>query len=412
VTDLAVDRRSKHDVEGRSKHGRSGSSPAVVIKLTNYNGLEYTGPITVGGQKLEAIYDTGSYDVIALSDHCTDCQVPSHLKVYRNKSSKTFEKGKWESQEHWFAGGSMIARQDFETVQLGSEKPVTTAGNMPIWQVLSTTLPQWTRADLCKFTTIVGLGFGKVAPDTPDGHPPVVQLLERAGTQRFTICLQKGKSNPGYITLNSPYDLTSPSSTSLFQHVPVVGYKHWAVEHNGVSYFNGQYTDQRCDDGSCVAVVDSGTSLIGVPGLHMAFISEFAARIKPDCTNLDKLPDLIFKLGGHTFPLPPSAYVVQYEGKCYAAFQQMDMASDRGLVWVLGLPFLRHYYTLWDRQGPGLYFAQQGSNCTPQAIDNTSMQLMHGSGKLISNYPEPTIADIRQARLPTWAPHGSVRITI
>lgn len=410
AADLIIDVGSKNVLREANAHD---SVAEVTIELTNHKGIEYVGPISLGGQSLMAIYDTGSFDVMAVSDHCSSCRVPAKMKVYHNKSSKTFKKGKSsETFEHWFAGGSITARLDYETVAMGTKGTIVKADGTAIWQVTDTTLPQWTREELCKFTTIVGLGFGAVAPDSPAGIAPVVQLLERAGTKSFAICLQKGKSNPGYVTLNPRYDFTSAGFTSMFRHLPVVGHKHWAVEHNGVSYFNGHYTDRRCDGpGECVAIIDSGTSLIGVPGLHMMFISEFASHIAPDCSNLDKLPDLNFDLGGHRFPLPASAYVLQLDGKCYAAFQQLTLDTDHGLAWVLGLPFLRHYFTLWDRQGPGLYIAEQGDNCKPGMANNMSVELAKTNGTFRAHI-EPTIGDITQARLPSWAPHGSEKVTV
>jgi len=417
VTDLAVDRRSKHGVRAQSSQSSVALQPEVIIELTNYKGMEYAGPIVVGGQRLMAIYDTGSYDLMVVSDNCGQCSTPSGMKIYRNKSSRTFKKGSSPSRRHFFAGGSIDARQDFETILMGSKKPTLKVENLAIWQVTDTTLPQWTNPEYCKFTTIVGLGFGELVPDTEPGSPPITQLLERARTPHFAICLQKGKSNPGYVMLNPPYDFQSASFASMFRHVPVVGNKHWAVEHKGVSFFNGDFTDRRCTTpGECVAMIDSGTSLIGVPHMHMAFITDLASRINPDCSNLDELPDLVFELGDHTFPLPASAYVLQLKGKCYAAFMSLSMASNRGLVWVLGLPFLRHYYTLWDRQGPGLYIAEQGDKCEPKPFSNSSVKLAwsntSNTSRLILHHTEPTIGDIKEARLPSWATDQSGSITI
>merc|ERR1719272_1771291 len=130
-----------------------------------------------------------------------------------------------------------------------------------------------------------------------------------------------------------------------------------------------------------------------------------------DCSNLGELPDLMFNLGDHTFALPASAYVLQLDGKCYAAFMQVDLASDRGLVWVLGLPFLRHYHTVWDRKGPSLYIAEQGDKCKPKPFSNSSVQLAHAPGSL-GAHVEPSFGDIREARRPSWAPPGSQKITI
>merc|ERR1719253_579999 len=134
---------------------------------------------------------------------------------------------------------------------------------------------------------------------------------------------------------------------------------------------------------------------------------DFASKIASDCSNLADLPDLNFKLGEYNFPLPASAYVLKIEGKCYGAFMPLTMETDHGLAWVLGLPFLRHYYTLWDRQGPSLYFAEQGDNCKPKPIaSNVSVELARIQKSQHYHMPPPelTEGDLKAARLPSWAP--------
>jgi len=408
VTDLAVDSISKHGAVSVD------SKPEVTIVLTNYKGVEYTGPITIGGQVLPAIWDTGSFDIMVASDHCKSCNIPPSLTIFKNKSSKTFTKGQCKvtshcHRTHWFAGGKVTARHDFDAVEMGSKEATAKVNNMTVWQVTDTTLPQWVRPELCKFTTIVGLGMGEFVPDTPEGHPPDRHMLHLLGTTRFATCFQKGATNPGFITLNPPYAPGAAGFAAMFRQVPVIGSKHWAVEQKGVSFATDGYVDKRCNGNQkCVAIIDSGTSLIGIPGIHMAFAQALAQKIDINCGNLADLPDLIFELGGQAFPLPASAYVLKMQGKCYAAFMQLSMASDHGIAWVLGLPFLRHYYTLWDRTGPSLFFAAQGDKCKPEASSNNSNLFGHASVRTF----EPTEGDIREARMPSFMPHGSEKLVI
>lgn len=329
-------------------------------------------------------------------------------------------------EDHHFAGGLVVARQDFETVRIGDLGSAFTVESMPFWQVVSTDMRVW-MSKKAQFTAIVGLGHRTVVPGTPEDQRPVPSLIERTGTDRFAICLQRGPSNPGYITFNAAIDgptatgsvsALESTASSVFRRVPIIGKNHWAVKLNEVSSFNGKTTERLCgpNSGPCVAIIDSGTSLIGVPPIAVPFIMDLIRDIKQDCSNLDQLRDLTFDLGGHQFVMPASAYVVQFPvapgvRKCLPAFTDFKMTSAQGSVWILGMPFLRHFYTVFDRNEPSLYIAEQGDNCQPAANNATSTFLNHSSFTLHRRHQEPTIADMADATLPSWA-NGQTNVEI
>jgi len=229
---------------------------------------------------------------------------------------------------------------------------------------------------------------------------------------------------PGYLVFNPPYDFSSKSITSMFQRIPVIGKHHWAVALNSVTaqHSDKKQLNQRCvGDHKCVAIIDSGTSLIGVPPSAVAMVNDIINQVKYDCSNLDTLPDLVFELGGHKFAMPGIAYTVQFgsaKGKptrCLPAFTDFAMTSDQGEVWILGMPFLRHYYTVFDRKEPSIYVAAQGENCEPKAANNaakgTKGAFFNTTGLAAGLQQQPTIADMTEARLPSWA-YGRTHLTI
>jgi hypothetical protein len=389
-----------------------GAAPEYKLTLTNYKGVQYFAPITFNKQKMSAVYDTGSFEIMAMSQMCTICKIPEGLVKYDNTSSSTFEKGAAAGiEDHNFAGGLVQARQDFETVHIGDAGKDVTVEHMPFWQVVNTEMRVW-MSRKAQFTAIVGLGHRTAVPGTF-----VDSLLERTGSHRFAICLQKGPSQPGFITFNPKLDAASielatvkgvPVSThSMYRRVPVIGKHHWAVDLNEVSYFDGKVTDSLCGDNwgnHCKAIIDSGTSLLGVPSSGVPLIQKLSNAVKKDCSNFHELRDLTFTLGGHKFVLPASAYVVKWPGKngeapqCLPGFTDFKMedaySSD---VWVLGMPFLRQFYTVFDRVEPSIYIAQQGLNCEPAASNSTGAhgfhQKLHG---------EPTIVDMDETMSPSW----------
>jgi len=427
IADAAYLRRDPNVVAGIGSAEKPPKQPKTVenheslteytLTLQNYKGVQYFAPITFNDQKLSAVYDTGSFEIMAMSKMCTACKIPSPQVKYDNTSSRTFARGDRGIENHHFAGGLVVAKQDYETVHIGDLGKDFTIKHMPFWQVVDTDMRVW-MSKKAQFTAIVGLGHRTVVPDTPEDQKPVESLLERTNTNRFAICLQKGISNPGYITFNPRIDsqvagFNAVGGTSmpqaLYRRVPVIGKNHWAVEMNEVSTFNGEKTDRRCHDGNaCVAIIDSGTSLIGVPPIAVPMILKIAKSIKQDCSNIDQLHDLVFDLGGHRFALPPAAYIVQFRTgdvrRCMPAFTDFDMLSTHGSVWILGMPFLRHFYTVFDRTEPSIYVADQGENCEP-AMSNSTANTTFVNTSFASARPhqEPAMADTSEAMLPSWA---------
>jgi len=293
---------------------------------------------------------------------------------------------------------------------------------MPFWQVVDTDMQVW-MSNRAQFAAIVGLGHRTTVPDTPADMKPVDSLLERTDTHTFAVCLEKGASNPGHITFNPNLDTLSASHSaqftatgesttarSMFRHLPVIGKNHWTVGINSVSTSDGKgQTQSICDDANaCVAVVDSGTSLIAVPPLAVPMLKTMIQSVKADCSNIDQLQDLVFNLAGHQFVMPPSAWVVKFKTtatttKCLAAFTDFSMTSAQGSVWILGMPFLRRFYTVFDRIEPSLYIADQGPNCEPAAANSVNSTFVNASGFVHRVKEEPAFVDISEAVLPSWA---------
>lgn len=375
------------------------------LTLSNHRGVQYTAPVSLSNQELQAIYDTGSFEVMAIAKQCSVCKMHPTLHTYDSSSSTTFRSGDRGIEAHHFAGGTVKARQDYETVQIGGPGSVLQADDMAFWQVVDTSMPIFLNGQ-STFAAIVGLGHRSSPPDDPTSD----SLIERTGVQKFSICLLPGLANPGYLTFNPAHNLADPA----FQKVAVVGKNHWAVNMNSVTTtLNGVPVRSCYEIGgqkSCVAIVDSGTSLIGVPSDAAPMINMLIKKIRYDCSNLDELPDLVFELDGKRFALPARSYTVHFEMKngkpnrCLPAFTDIAMALNGANVWILGLPFLRHFYTVFDRWEPSIYIANQDANCEPAIANNGNF--LNTSGFTSGADREqhlPTIADLSQARLPSWA---------
>eukprot|EP00439_Symbiodinium_sp_Y106_P044060 s2571_g5.t1 len=109
-----------------------------------------------------------------------------------------------------------------------------------------------------------------------------------------------------------------------------------------------------------------------------------------DCSNLHELPNLKLNLDGHELELPPQAYVMRVVGasveadsiwdllffkpkirkidSCMPAFMEMDMKTQLGPVWILGMPFFRYYHTTFNRDRQVMRFAKAGEDCQPKSL--------------------------------------------
>ena len=66
-----------------------------------------------------------------------------------------------------------------------------------------------------------------------------------------------------------------------------------------------------------------------------------------ECAKREFLPDLVFTLSGHEFPIGPYDYVFEIGGTCMSALMSADYPLG-GPTAVLGYVFLRKWYSVYD----------------------------------------------------------------
>lgn len=347
-------------------------------QMENYQNAQYFGTFTIGGQKIRGIFDTGSFELVVFSTKCTMCDRTwrSAGTPYDASKSASYVKNGSVAQVV-YGSGPLISVQGYEEVEVG---PLLSR-NQSFWEVTEHQIPVMDKA---KFSAIVGIGPG-FSPDSEEKT-----LLMSYGVEEFSICLERASGAPGWMTWGPAATLDQKRNS--FVAAPVVGRHHWGVRMTHLRT-QGDAEDPKgrpagiCSEaeGGCAAIVDSGTSLIAAPTQYLMRLSELIPQVKEDCSNLHQLPTLLFDLGGHTFRLPPRAYVMKIQGDilqaksvwdvlffkpkiyhqklCTPAFMQLDMMSRQGPVWILGMPFFRFYYTTFDRRRQELQFAEATREC-------------------------------------------------
>jgi len=382
--------------------------------LRNMGETQYVADITVGGQALNGIIDTGSFELLVFSTSCTTCGVAN---TYDSLKSQNYKPGLLQSVIS-FGSGDLYAVDGFDSVSVG---PLT-AENQSVWQVNRAEMSLLDHAD---FNAIVGVG----PPDTPKieawtaaalsvanvavSSRPIGELTHEAvdsvnialyvsGKQTllqsfnvtiFSVCLGRQPKSDGFFVWN---DLDPKLHSVAFQELPVIAPLEWSVNLTNahMEYPEGSREEPfhlGCSDG-CNAIVDSGTSLLVVPTLVAQRLMEMLHAFDYDCGRVDQMPHLHFNLGGHAFSLPPEAYIGEVIGvvpkplrswfrdgglpftaevKCNLLVMSGDEATKQGPMWILGMPFFRYYYTTFHVGGEGraraLYTTPSSDDCHPLA---------------------------------------------
>jgi len=130
-----------------------------------------------------------------------------------------------------------------------------------------------------------------------------------------------------------------------------------------------------CEDGHCYAILDTGTSMLGVPkdGLQ-GLLSSTARRLpsdssQQDCRNVPG-PELTFSLGNFNITLgakdysrPAPSQIQNVSGGapsiiCRASMLPVEMPQLGEKVFLFGEPVLKRYYTAYDAGNRRVGFAQ------------------------------------------------------
>lgn len=426
ATVSAVDLASKVAVAEKDGSLQKGSTNEAVdqeftipskdcsIELSNHFNVQYSGRFTIGDQELPMIYDTGSFEVLVLSTKCTNCV--KTLSMYDYKKSHSFrESPSHVVAEHAFVSGDVVTAEGFETLRLGGRDSAVDANDMTFWMVQKHELKFWKTGNAI-FSGIVGLSHVKRIPDGFGGDAAEDRsLLEEMHLDAFALCYQRGGLNsPGWLKFGPSINAMSRDRRG-FQSVDVSGDSHWATKLSKFKVdLDGIDTSSLCRP-SCGALIDSGTSLLTFPRSASHITEALKRKVKSDCSNLDELPTLFFELDGAEVVLPPRAYIfkVTENGSpaCRGAFMKVDKESQFGEVFILGMPFLRYYFTVFDRANKQVHIARSTEDC--KVAPHPSLLATNATVGLTSaDFAEATSADLGSVIFPAWlkAPGDFLRL--
>ncbi|XP_040894732.1 gastricsin-like [Toxotes jaculatrix] len=320
--------------------------------INNYADTTYYGAISIGTppQSFEVLFDTGSANLWVDSIYCNTQACNTHTK-FNPQQSSTFV-AKDQSFYLPYGAGSLYGVFGYDTVNVGG----IVITNQEVG--LSTNEPGQNFV-VAQFDGILGLSYPSISAggETPVMDNMMAQNLLNANI--FAFYLSRGGQQGSVLSFGGV-------DNNLYQGqiywTPVTSETYWQIGVQGFQV-NGQETGW-CSQG-CQAIVDTGTSMLTAPSQLMGSImqsigaqqNQYGAYVV-DCGQVNNLPTLSFVISGVTFPLPPSAYIMQNGYQCSVGISPTYLPSRDGEpLWIFGDVFLREYYSVYDRSYNRVGFA-------------------------------------------------------
>ncbi|CAE7607574.1 Ren1 [Symbiodinium pilosum] len=427
-----------------------------VQELANQDDASYTGTISIGGQQLQAILDTGSFELVVFSTGCRGCGAAG--KTGFNESlSRTFKNGNL-MQQLSYGSGDTLCTDATDVLTIG---PLSVP-KQPLWLVREADMAILGEAD---FQAILGLGppaavkqqakmdreqlqkmedklkgWGAIVParlksrieakmraDTvlenlDDSVPANLQM------RYMSVCFGAETGSKGYLVWN---DKAPTSRPEPFRRLSVVGAVTWGLSLKNVRLVqrDGSSHTVGCPQG-CGAILDTGTSLVSGPTTTISAIGKLLEGMGANCAQQETLPYLEFELGGETITLPPDAYIgfvtgimpapwrLLFKQKPFIKVQQCELLmmdtgeskTDAGDLWIMGLPFFRKYYTTFDFGEPSaghiedIWIREADPDCNPAAENSSVFNSIAAKNYSKFHHVNVSLRQIDQSklRLPAW----------
>lgn len=258
-----------------------------------------------------------------------------------------------------------------------------------------------------RFDGVLGLGLAALALDPEFSFFGQMVRQHRGMAAQFGMFLARGDDLPSEITLGG-YDVRRMSGEPVWAPVVFPERGYWQVGVRSVRV--GSETLDVCAERKCIAVVDTGTSLLGVPRrVSRSLTWLLTRRVEEDPGQLDCTghpgPDVVFTLeGGAELRMGPEDYsrpaglrVVsnatdETQFVCRAQLLPVDSANLFGdSAWILGEPVLRKYYATFDWEGLRIGFAPA---VAPPSGSTSGDQTHQVFGAPAKELPTPTVVHV------------------
>jgi len=362
--------------------------------------IDYVGEIQVGSppQSFRVLFDTGSGDLIVPSKRCRESAACHSHRTYDAGASKTSSQVAW--LDNATAGPADAWNRDTVHVAFGAgeawgqlvrDRVCIGSGFCAAANFVETLEESDAPFRDARWDAVLGL-----APNisfTKEYNVFAALVEERALTRPiFAFFLGRGLRDGAELTLGGwrPERAASPM---VWAKVSDPGF--WQIKLSDL-VVGGEPLNLGCTcEGCCQAVVDTGSSVIMGPPFLIKLLQE-KLNVSENCTNRT-FPSVGFSLRSrdgqeHTLTLEAEEYMDREASEgtqyCWAHFMPME-DPGRGPVLVLGMPFLRKFYTAFDLGSQAVGFALARQPPRDDEADAEELQDRVINGSFVPPPPPP-----------------------
>mmetsp|Transcript_27203 Transcript_27203/g.49585 ORF Transcript_27203/g.49585 Transcript_27203/m.49585 type:complete len:402 (+) Transcript_27203:137-1342(+) len=318
---------------------------------------EYFGMVSIGSppQDFCVIFDTGSGNLFVPSLQCDDASCVKHRQFNVSLSSSAVDVAFTEKPDvavgddgdrdvvnlaygtgevsgvivkDTVCVGRICAKANFVAATEESDEPFNRAVN----------------------DGILGLGLPQLSENEHFNIFGSMIREKRLKANIFSVFLGASDDEESEITFG---DFKSEHMAGELFWAPITKQGYWQVALDDVAIQNQK---QKLCNGSCQAIVDTGTSLLAGPSAIMNSLID-RLNVASDCSNYDRLPSLGFAVAGSILNLQPEDYVDRSSGDCSVSLMTQDNPPPDGPLFIFGDPLLRKYYTVFDSEKLRVGFA-------------------------------------------------------
>lgn len=358
LRDIATGMTAQVPQLGEQQVSSSGGHP---VPITDFQNAQYFGPIQVGGQTFQVIFDTGSANLWVPGKNCSWHTCWFHPRYDATKSSTYKPDGRKYSVQ--YGSGPVEGVFASDTVKVGD---VEVAGQLfaEVSQVSFGPLNLAFAAG--KFDGLLGLGFNSISQyqiPTPFETMVSQKLVDEPV---FAFYLQSDASAQGELVFGG---IDNSHFTGDLVNVPLTSETYWQVSLDKMTYGSESVASSQ------KAIIDSGTSLLAGPkDVVDALAKKAGATLVAgkewtiDCAKAATLPSLTVTLGGKDFVLEGSDYVLNAGGTCLFAMMGIDVPPPHGPLWIMGDVFMKKYYCVFDYGNKQMRIAPVAKSKIPTVI--------------------------------------------
>eukprot|EP00927_Polykrikos_kofoidii_P014059 TRINITY_DN1612_c1_g1_i1.p1 TRINITY_DN1612_c1_g1~~TRINITY_DN1612_c1_g1_i1.p1 ORF type:complete len:507 (-),score=53.90 TRINITY_DN1612_c1_g1_i1:260-1780(-) len=423
--------------------------------LENYMDIQYTAIISTKGKQMKTVLDTGSFELYELSQACNVCGDTSRLY------NMTWAEQTWRRGIASFGSGTVFSEEVADNVTIGQ----IVSRNFTFWAVTDADMPILQQGSFQAILGLgppsSALKFAKeeagkireaLRQFISQGNaitPEIRQLVERyegslahaeravpfaqtIGLTSMSVCFLKESGSGGF---HIWHDDAVRQQRSKFITIPVVGDSYWSAAMTNVGLGSVESSADSnpssfthtlgCIGRACSAVLDTGSTLIAAPSSVVNEIHAVVSRWVNEggnCDDISSLPALELTLGGAKLALPAESYMGMANGQlasdvndlmpnyvqhfqdiatCQPLIMSVDVETDDGPLWILGMPFFRHYYTNFvfseGLVATNISFSVADKTCEPER-QPTGIDLLFGGTRPTRS--SQLRVDVSKIRLP------------